>query len=147
MGEGNRISDGKRVRRRGSIKVKLPRLKSILLLIVILASIPIGGITYLAARDAYRDRQIRKTCRIGERVLVPALFAYHEKQGVYPATLDDLTPTYLNQIPRPTTGDGKWLYSRLENGEYEFGFKDANDERHPSAFYSSGRDEWDIDTR
>lgn len=40
-----------------------------------------------------------------------ALKRYHADHGQYPATLDDLTPHYLQEIPPPTWGLRTWYYS------------------------------------
>ncbi|MGI5056716.1 hypothetical protein [Treponema socranskii] len=39
-------------------------------------------------------------------LIIYALGAYYKDNGVYPESLEDLTPVYLDKIPRPGLSDG-----------------------------------------
>ena len=39
-------------------------------------------------------------------LIINALAAYYKDNGVYPESLEDLTPVYLDKIPRPGLSDG-----------------------------------------
>lgn len=45
-----------------------------------------------------------------------ALAQYRAEQGAYPASLHELAPTFLNEIPTDTFGDGPVQYQRIEEG-------------------------------
>ena len=57
------------------------------------------------------DRQdgVDETKRRGD-LIVQALNKYYAVKKQYPATLDDLCPQYLREIPGPTWGLEAWIY-------------------------------------
>ncbi len=55
--------------------------------------------------------------------LIIAIESYRERFGMYPASLDDLVPNFLAEIPPPTrhpsgNGGDKWVYQRSEKNGY-----------------------------
>lgn len=56
----------------------------------------------------------KSTERIGQTI-VTALESYRASNGRYPATLADLTPTYLPTPPAPPQTVGEWLYAPAED--------------------------------
>jgi hypothetical protein len=127
--------------------VILPSLKKALIVLLILVGLPTGGLVAWAMWGEYRDRRVAETCRIAEKSIVAALFNYHSDNGRYPTDLSELQPKYLKDIPTPTTGDRKWLYWPNGSQEFRLGFQDAQDERHPSAYFDSKNRSWWIDTK
>jgi len=61
-----------------------------------------------------------------------ALARYHCDQGKYPKQLDELTPTYLKQIPQDIFSGKSLLYGRTDNGYilYSVGLNGKDDSGH-----------------
>jgi hypothetical protein len=69
----------------------------------------VGKILYallLPALDRVLDRKCRAECSVAATQLLAAVLAYERKNGILPATLDDLVPVYLSAIPEDPY-DGK----------------------------------------
>jgi hypothetical protein len=56
-----------------------------------------------------QDESIIASKANGE-VIVRALEAYKNDHGIYPLSLNDLTPQYLREIPAPSYGKKEWDY-------------------------------------
>ncbi len=79
--------------------------------------------------------------------IVKAIEAYHNAQGIYPLTLDDLVPTYLDKLPKTLTGQD-FYYRLFDNGGplasevYWLAFKAVRQE-HVTCTYLRRLDYWD----
>ena len=66
-------------------------------------------------RQDWSSQSIATTKRTGDAI-IGALTRYHDDHHVYPSTLNELVPTYLNAIDPPAVGPRHWDYSRENNG-------------------------------
>ncbi|MCP4591892.1 MAG: hypothetical protein GY842_14240 [bacterium] len=57
---------------------------------------------------------IEESKRIGNGI-ARALEAYYEDTGIFPASLDQLVPTYIDEIRPPTAGMPVWDYTSSED--------------------------------
>jgi hypothetical protein len=69
------------------------------------------------------ESQLNETRRRGDLVVV-ALSKFQRDHGRYPASLDELRPKYLCEIPLPTWGLKAWHYATSREG-YEFGVNES----------------------
>jgi hypothetical protein len=58
---------------------------------------------------------ITETTHRGD-IVCHAIEAYRAKNGNYPATLRDLQPDFLREIPQPTVGHKEWEYIVIDHG-------------------------------
>ena len=58
---------------------------------------------------------IAETRRRGD-IVSTAIEAYRARTGRYPATLRDLQPEFLREIPQPTVGYKEWDYLPIDQG-------------------------------
>jgi hypothetical protein len=63
----------------------------------------------------WSDREVQTTERSGKE-LQKALDRFRAETGVYPASLDLLTPKFLQKIPQPSVGEKRWTYKTFEEG-------------------------------
>jgi len=83
----------------------------IMVVVVILAcgwASILSGCNYQAS-----EKKIRETTARGD-VIVKELDRYRDDAGVFPATLSDLVPDYLAEIPAPVVGRG-WEYTPTDD--------------------------------
>lgn len=59
--------------------------------------------------DNIRVNELEKTKSLGNMVVI-AINSYHKANGKYPMGLEFLVPEYINRLPQPTFGLGKWQY-------------------------------------
>jgi len=83
------------------------RLRKSFLIIVGLLLLLVGTMAYYFSNSLERDRL--RTIDIGNEI-VSALQAYHDDNGRYPASLNQLVPKYLGEIKEPPWGDSGWEY-------------------------------------
>ena len=79
--------------------------------------------------------------------IVQAIEVYHTAKGSYPSTLNDLSPTYLNDIPMTSTGQAYFyrlfdVSSPLASNVYWVSFRAINQD-HVSCTYFRNLDYWD----
>lgn len=79
------------------------------------ALLPVLLAAAAAASGCSGDSSLDETRAAGDRILA-ALEAHREKTGAYPATLAKLVPQYLDPLPAPAWGTGKWQYSVEDDG-------------------------------
>jgi hypothetical protein len=101
-----------------------------------------GGAVWLL-KDAvgwnWSRTQIEESKRIGDTIIVQ-IERYSADHGMYPNSLDDLVPEYLERITPPVAGLKRWEYTRLTSEgapEYELAFP-SNRDRYPICFYHPG---------
>lgn len=58
---------------------------------------------------------VEETKREGDLV-VDALKRFRSTTGRYPTSLDELVPHYMDMIPQPVAGDGRWHYRAVKSG-------------------------------
>ena len=51
-------------------------------------------------------------------IVIQALEQFKATNGIYPATLGELTPSYLKEIPLPKWGLQQWIYERKTTGDF-----------------------------
>lgn len=61
--------------------------------------------------DEWSALRIYSSKRTGNRI-IDSLDAYERDHGAYPATLNELVPQYLSELPPPMAGDSVWRYDR-----------------------------------
>src|SRR5438034_489255 len=81
-----------------------PRRRTILLVIVVIAALLLVP-QVLLSLARYRHTQIAKSGRI----YVEAIYAFHAQTGWYPASLQELVPTFLHDAPTNDVVAG-WAY-------------------------------------
>jgi hypothetical protein len=59
--------------------------------------------------DHLSDHELDRTKQRGNEI-IRALKQFRVDNKTYPASLDELSPKYLAEIPQPTWGVGKWQY-------------------------------------
>lgn len=69
-------------------------------------------VAFRLTQDDFSKSALDLTQREGEKV-VAALKAYKQDHADYPATLEELMPTYLPALPSPAAGAKRWTYQRL----------------------------------
>lgn len=79
--------------------------------------------------------------------IIQAIEAYHTSKGAYPATLADLSPTYLNELPMTSTGQAYFYRlfdasSPLAAEVYWVSFRAINQD-HVACTYFRRLDYWD----
>jgi hypothetical protein len=92
---------------------------------VILVAIPLMGIGVIVTLDLWERRQTRITLCRGNAVVL-ALYRYSHERGSFPASLSDLVPRYIDRIPVPRLGSGKWSYEPRDEG-HEFTLLNLDD--------------------
>lgn len=127
--------------------------RKIFLLLPILALFTaVAAYEYMRSRGAYEyffdatHRNAIKTRSLGDGI-VSSLEAYEETHGVFPRTLDELTPKYLPTVPRPIYGSGEWSYRRdgQSGSEREFCLSFHAVGGYPTIFYESRTGKWAVD--
>jgi hypothetical protein len=80
-------------------------------------------------------------------IIVEALDKYYVDNGVYPKTLDELVPNYLEKVPNHLVGNKQWYYHYRGDDEtvFELLFSPNHIHRYPCCFYSSDDKEWYTD--
>jgi hypothetical protein len=65
------------------------------------------------------DDQVTETKRRGD-IIRSALEQHKGERGVFPQVLNELVPKFLEDIPQPTVGKGRWEYKMYpgEGGDY-----------------------------
>jgi hypothetical protein len=86
------------------------------LAVMLLAIFVAGVVAFRLTRDDFSKAALDLTQREGEKV-VAAIQAYKRDHADYPATLEELMPTYLPALPSPAAGAKRWTYQRL-SGDY-----------------------------
>lgn len=79
--------------------------------------------------------------------IIAALTAYHDSVGMYPETLDQLAPEFIDRIPRPTAGEDEWSYASTNAGEDFILQFSANELGLPTAWYESRHRKWFAEDR
>lgn len=72
------------------------------------------------------DREWARRVKLEARPIVSALERYREISGSYPEDIQELFPDYLSRVPplplhSKRGREGHWIYSLLEDGQYELG--------------------------
>lgn len=82
----------------------------------------------------------------GDRIAA-ALNKYHADNGIFPKSLKDLTPKYINEITPPMAGNQEWRYAIIENGN-DFILIFEDDSPHlPTATRKSQSVNWLVDSK
>jgi hypothetical protein len=94
------------------------------------------------------DQEIKTGIERGNRV-IQAIEAYHASKGVYPPTLNELSPVYLSDIPITSTGQAYFYRlfdgsSPLASDVYWVSFRAINQD-HVACTYFRRLDYWDCD--
>jgi len=63
----------------------------------------------------WSDREVQITERSGKE-LQKALDRFRDETGLYPTSLDMLTPKFLPKIPHPSVGEKRWEYKTYKEG-------------------------------
>ena len=88
-------------------------------------------------RDEWSEADIEATWERGDTIIA-ALEKYRGANRGYPATLQDLVPDYLPEIPPPVVGGPEWVYQVRETGQvFDLGFGAPTDLAKPYSVYSS----------
>lgn len=74
----------------------------------------VGIVLLLSCIGCMSNRKKLEETRQAGNQIVRALEAYHAEQGKYPPSLEDLTPKFLKEIPRPRWGLRQWIYEPSE---------------------------------
>ena len=113
------------------------------LLIGVLALLVVSIAVYLVVRPKWSPSVNRESIRSGER-LIEAIDEFHDTNGRYPASLEDLVPSYVKEIPQPTAGPKVWKYHVLSSGgSYQLAFEMPGG--YPVYFYDSRYRLWHED--
>jgi hypothetical protein len=94
------------------------------------------------------DQEIKTGIERGNKV-IQAIEAYHTSKGVYPPTLNELSPAYLSDIPITSTGQA-YFYRLFEGSSplaadvYWVSFRAINQD-HVACTYFRRLDYWDCD--
>ena len=107
--------------------MKFLRIPVVVLIVIILIS--------CADYDPQKDQ------KIGEGIIV-AISAYKSDHNVYPATLDNLLPKYIETIPLTSSGDKFHYFLSPGDGGYSLCFSTSSKKR-SGCCYLSRFDLWD----
>ena len=106
--------------------------KSLLLLAAIGTSILLGALGLaLGLSSNWTPAKIEHSKEVGFRLL-QALEQYREQHGEFPAHLGDLVPEYVDAIPPPPAGGGRWEYYPSSN---DFGLSFGCGDAHYPSYY------------
>lgn len=86
------------------------------------------------------------TERDGDKI-VAALAKFHEDNGTFPKSLNELTPKYLPETPTPSVGSGEWQYRLLKNGEAWSLIVDGPSKSDPILWRETGDKSWSYDSK
>jgi hypothetical protein len=109
--------DEQRIDREGNGSVRGRQFALVWLLIAALVS---SAVLLGALRFSGSSGSIDETVRRGN-IIIQALNKYHEDRGQFPATLTDLRPEYLKEIPTPDWGLRAWKYGREAGTSFYLG--------------------------
>ena len=110
---------------------------------LVLAAAAVVGVGVVVFGEAiwWRSSAILSSQATGDE-LIERIERYQTDHGVYPASLEQLTPTYIHAIERPSAGERLWRYSLQEDGNsftLSFAYDDSN---YPVCFFESQRGVW-----
>ena len=96
------------------------------------------------AEHNWSSHQTEAAERRGNEI-VAALDAFEKARGVYPGSLRELVPGYIDRIGRAPAGIGRWLYTPT-GGRTRFRLEcPANRHRYPTMWYDSVDRRWRYD--
>lgn len=99
------------------------RLLAIVMGVVILAGAVVGTLTIRKEKQGHFARAAALTQNLS--TMRNAIAAFHEKEGRYPRSLDELVPKYLRAVPPdPVTGD-PWRVTTEESVQPQNDFSTA----------------------
>lgn len=106
--------------------------------IIVRTSIRPGDLGRPENMPGWTDREVAEATRQAQRIIT-ACYAYRERKGSFPASLDDLSPHFLRNIEPPAVGHKKWSYSTYNTGQAFYLSFAANSRLYPARSYASGR--------
>lgn len=74
--------------------------------------------------------------------IVHALNEYYDENGQFPISLTELVPMYIDDIPPPLAGNGRWEYSVNDTKQTFFLLFGLNKSMYPSRSFSSLSGMW-----
>jgi hypothetical protein len=84
--------------------------------------------------------KVHESKRAGDEI-IQAIESYRQREGRYPAKLNDLVPRYLRAISPPTAGQKQWTYWAEPNGSaFDLAFQDVR--AVPRWYYPSYAHRW-----
>ncbi len=104
-----------------------PRIATIPVVVITIIAIVSGGV-FALRNEIWQKYQIdHRWCHdqaASAQPLLDALDEYRSQFGTYPAQLDGLVPTFIDQVPAPTlhpSGNSgeKWIYRRLSGNRFQ----------------------------
>lgn len=113
--------------------------------IIIRSSIEPGDIARPKDVPGWSDREVSETMTQARR-MINACYAYKERNGRFPKTLEDLVPHFLRNVEPPAVGHKSWTYSSYNQGKAFYLSFAANSRLYPGKSYASGRSPpWSLD--
>lgn len=116
-------------------------------IVVFLALVVISGTVWYNKMTAGRSQwaaPLLQETRLRGVAVIEALNRYRQDHGAYPTTLEALRPQYLESIPQPTAGEGRWRYDRMAADEYRLACW-MNTTAYPRIWYTSRSSTWEVD--
>lgn len=95
-----------------SVSKNVKLIVMVLAIILVIASVAVFNYletTFQHGDPSWNGKNKEDSIDRGRRI-VGALERYRKEYGNYPQSLDELRPQYLDEIPMPTAGSGKWRY-------------------------------------
>ena len=113
--------------------------------VILKTAIQPGDLGRTENMPGWSDREVNQTMTQARR-MIAACYAYRERYGSFPPSLDDLSPQFLRHIEPPAVGHKKWTYSTYNPRKaFSLSFS-ANSRLYPARAYASGRSPpWSLD--